>query len=393
MFNQLGLKRSVYILLIICMTISLMGCQLFDDQELSSERDPSSYIQIPNTGNDEAGGENSEYTGGMPEGSDTPSDSERRPTSNQTLTLAFAGDTMAAGRVAPYLEEMGYEYPFQQVKGIFDQADLTMLNLETSISLRGEAADKQFAFRSHPDLAKAMAWAGVDLVTLANNHTLDYGQEALLDTFQHLQAFGIDYVGAGVDQNEAYSARLYDIKGTKVAYLGFSRVLPSVDWYATETRPGLASGYQVERMLGIVADVKAQADLCVVYMHWGKELEDYPREGDVEVAYQLIDAGADLVIGAHPHVLQGFEWYNGKLIAYSLGNFVFTTSFQDVARQSGVLLVDIDLNTNQQQATFHPLKIEYGAVWETDVDEREEILNRLRALSSKGTWVNNRFEQ
>lgn len=388
MMTRRGLKSRLALLLAFIL-VTLMGCQLLGEQGQTREADPSSYIQMPNLNQP-----NNEQTGGKP------SDSNRSPThadplhgTAHKLTLAFAGDTMAAGRVAPILEEMGYQYPFQHVKGLFDQADLTMLNLETAVSLRGEAEEKQFAFRSHPDLVKGMAWAGVDIVTLANNHTLDYGHAALHDTFQYLQEYGIDYVGAGSNQNEAYSARVFEINGTRIAYLGFSRVLPTVDWYATENRPGLASGYQVDRMLSIVEDVKSESDLCIVYIHWGRELEDQPQEADRAIAYQLIDAGADLIIGAHPHVLQGMEWYNGKLIAYSLGNFIFTTSYQEVARQSGVLLVDIDLSSGEQHATFHPLKIEYGAVWDTDVDEREEILNRLRSLSKNGIWVNHRFEQ
>ena len=310
--------------------------------------------------------------------------------SEESITLTFAGDTMASGTVASYLRNNGYQYPWKQVRKELIKSDLTMVNLETPVSERGEAEHKQYAYRSHPDLIKGMDWAGIDIVTVANNHSLDYGRQAFNDTLNHLNEFNIHYVGGGLNEQQAYQHKVLNIKGKDISFVAFSRVLPSVSWYARDNRSGLASGYQLERMYDVVKKASIHSDLTVVYLHWGKELANEPEPKEKGIAHHLIDLGADLVIGSHPHVLQGFEFYKGKLIAYSLGNFLFTTSYQKVARQSGILHVTIEPD-HTQKAKLIPIILAKGTILFPKAEEKEEILKRMEQFSTNGVWKGNGY--
>ncbi|RKD27038.1 hypothetical protein BEP19_00235 [Ammoniphilus oxalaticus] len=169
---------------------------------------------------------------------------EPDPLANEpAIRLSFAGDTMMAGRVADVVEERGADFPFQDATPIFKESDLVMLNLKTTISNRGASQQKQYTFRSHPQLAAALKKAGVDLVSIANNHALDYGQPAFLDTLQYLREADVSYVGGGVDKDEAYASKTFTAKGKTVQFFGFSRVFPLADWHAGVKHPGMASAY------------------------------------------------------------------------------------------------------------------------------------------------------
>ncbi|WP_238996684.1 CapA family protein [Paenibacillus pinistramenti] len=244
-----------------------------------------------------------------------------------SLVLHFGGDTLFSGKVADKLGTEGYDFPFQYVSSLFQQDDLTVLNLETPVTDGGVgAADKQYVFKSSPKALEAMAAAGVDAVNLANNHTLDQGEEGLLDTLDHLKSAGIASVGAGSDDDQAYAPYYVEKKGIKIALFGFSRVLPKSDWAAGAGHPGIASVYDPSRAYAAVKAARQKADVVIVVTHWGKERVQQYDDTQQSLAHGLIDAGADLVIGGHPHVLQGLEQYKGKWIAYSTGNFIFTRS-------------------------------------------------------------------
>lgn len=224
------------------------------------------------------------------------------------------------------LVKNGYDYPYKYVKSYLDKADLTIANLETPITTRGTAETKEYVYRSSPLALPELKRAGVDLVNLANNHSMDYGQEGLLDTLGYLDDQQLLRVGAGRNAEEAYRPVIYEHNGIKIAFLGFSRVLPDTSWMATAQRPGLASTYTSKPALEAIAKARSEADLVVVIAHWGEERNPYPVKQQTDLAHEYIDNGADLIIASHPHVVQGFEQYKGKWIAYSLGNFIFTTN-------------------------------------------------------------------
>jgi poly-gamma-glutamate capsule biosynthesis protein CapA/YwtB (metallophosphatase superfamily) len=242
----------------------------------------------------------------------------------EQVKLAFVGDVIFSSTVEDQLLKFGYDYPYSFVKDYLQKADLTIANLETPVTENGTVQKKDYVYRSSPLALPAFKEAGVDIVNLANNHVMDYGEKGLLDTLKALDQIGIQKIGAGKDADEAYSPVIVEKQGIKIAFLGFSRVVPEKSWKAAPGHPGVADTYNYTVPVEAIQKAKQQADLVVVIAHWGVEREDKPDKFQTELAHRYIDAGADLIVGSHPHVLQGFESYKGKWIAYSLGNFIFT---------------------------------------------------------------------
>lgn len=245
------------------------------------------------------------------------------PVHNKTK-LVFAGDILLTGYLLSQYDNSGINgIVATDIVEEMNLADLTMANEEFPFSSRGTAAeDKQFTFRIDPGRVNVFQDLGIDIVTLANNHVLDYGQEALTDTFETLDNAGIQYVGAGNNYEEAKQRRDFEVNGKKIGILAASRVLPVPSW-AAGTSPGVFSTYDPTGLVEEIKTADQNCDFVIVYVHWGIEKDEYPQDYQRELAKKYIDAGADIIIGAHPHVLQGIEYYNGKPIVYSLGNFIF----------------------------------------------------------------------
>lgn len=299
----------------------------------------------------------------------------------EKVLLSFVGDILLAGSVQRELERNGYDYPYAKVLSYLADADLTAGNLESPFTLRGTPAlDKTYVFNGKPEALPALREAGFDVVTLANNHTLDMGVEGLLDTMQHLDEAGLPHVGAGNNDTEAFEPVILETKGIKVAYLGLSRVVPVVEWKAEKYRAGVAETYDTTRAVKAIAAAKEQADLVVVLVHWGKEREEQPEDYQRSYAREYIDAGADLVIGSHPHVLQGFEHYKGKWIAYSLGNFIFNMTTNEANAETGVLDARCT-REGQCDLRFHPMKAVASQPARLAGEEAQQLLSRVQALS------------
>ncbi|WP_246469747.1 CapA family protein [Cohnella nanjingensis] len=256
-----------------------------------------------------------------------------------TVSLAFVGDILPASRVGELIERRGVDYPFALAKDALQGADITAGNLEAPITKRGMPAEnKQFVFKGKPEYLAGLKNAGFDVLSLANNHTLDQGWIGLRDTMDALDDAGLQHMGSGADDKEAFTPAILERGGIRVAYIGVSNVVPDISWKADRNHPGVAETYDTTRTVAAIRSAKEVADLVVVMVHWGKERMDRPIDVQTNVGHTLIDAGADLVIGSHPHVLQGFEAYKGKWIAYSLGNFVFTTPVKpSLTQETGVL--------------------------------------------------------
>ncbi|WP_374020282.1 CapA family protein [Paenibacillus thiaminolyticus] len=307
------------------------------------------------------------------------------PEEEPRVRLAFAGDVMTAGRVEDVVKEHGYDFPFVQAKRWFQEADIAAVNLETPLTVRGvPAQDKQFVYKSSPRTAQAMSDAGIDLVNLANNHSMDQGEEGLLDTFAALKDVHLPYVGAGHDAEEAFTPVLLESQGIKLAFLGFTRVVPEVSWYAGKNKPGLATTYDgmKEKAAEAIAKAKEQADLVVVIAHWGKEKVDFPENYQRELARLYIDAGADLIVGGHPHVLQGLEQYKGKWIAYSLGNFIFTRAVQPVTWETAILQAECT-KQGQCELAVVPFYTELGQAVPLVGEAGQAVLQRVESISEQ----------
>ena len=202
-----------------------------------------------------------------------------------------------------------------------------MVNQEFPFTDRGEkVADKQFNFRVSPKWVSALKEMDVDLVTLANNHILDYGQQGLLDSCDTLNEAGIAYVGGGRDLDEAKKLVTMEAGGRTIGFLGTSRVYMDGSWAAGAGHPGVFSTYDPSLAIEEIKKAREQCDYLVIYVHWGIERNTEPESYQRSMGQAYIDAGADLVVGSHPHVLQPVEAYKDKTIAYSLGNFVFGSS-------------------------------------------------------------------
>ncbi len=274
----------------------------------------------------------------------------KKPEPPKDTTLVFAGDVYLSDYVLAAYQQSGIQGILsKELRKELKQADVTMVNNEFPYSMRGtQALNKQFTFRVDPSYVRILSESGIDLVTLANNHVLDYGTDALLDTFHTLREAGISYAGAGNSLERAAKPIRKKANGHTFGFLAASRVFPTVSWNVENAQPGVFSAYDPSRLLAAVKDARAECDFLCVYVHWGIERSTTPEEYQVTLAHALIDAGADAVIGAHPHVLQGVEFYNGKPIFYSLGNFIF---YQNI-EQTAIAKVTL---TDQQDAQWQML--------------------------------------
>jgi poly-gamma-glutamate synthesis protein (capsule biosynthesis protein) len=302
----------------------------------------------------------------------SPAPRERPP------VIAITGDILLAGRAERLIEEKGPAAPFAEVSAALREADLAIGNLECSLSTRGKRADKKYTFRADPKTVAALSEASFDVMTLANNHSVDYGPEALTDTLQTLREAGIAVVGAGEDAERARQPVIV-ARGeppVKIAVLAFSNMEP-VSFYAGRNRPG-TNPAQPDAIRESVSRARRQADVVIALFHWGDEHSISPTARQRELAYLAADAGADLVVGHHPHVLQGFERRGSALIAYSLGNFLFPSRG---ACRSTMMLRYSPRRDGRAMVEVIPCVIEGFRPRPARQDERAECMTRLPALS------------
>lgn len=252
------------------------------------------------------------------------------------FTICFAGDIN--------LDENWYTTRFlnEQPGGIYDcisqelvevmrAADIMCLNNEFTYSTGGAPLPgKAYTFRADPARVEVLGQLGVDAVTLANNHVYDYGEEALLDTFAVLEEAEVPYFGAGRTLEEAMKPLYLEVEGKTVALVAASRAEKNkMTPQATDTQPGILRCYDTELFLQAIREGKANADFCIAFVHWGTEYSYELEQVQLDTGRDYLDAGADAVIGAHSHCLQGMEYYDGKPIIYSLGNYWFNEKTLD----------------------------------------------------------------
>ena len=250
---------------------------------------------------------------------------EPEPEEPGSALLAFAGDVMFSDPFLASYDKSGIAaIADSEMLERMQNADLFVINEEFPFSLRGEAMeDKQFTFRADPKYVEIFQELGVDIVTVANNHALDFGRDAFLDTLDTLKSAGITCIGGGYHLSEASAPAVQTIKGQTFAIFGATRVSPSATWYASDSQAGLFQTYDATLLNQKIAEAHTEYDHVIVFVHWGIEKNETPEDYQRSLAKGYIDAGADLVVGCHPHVLQGFEYYNGVPIVYSLGNYLF----------------------------------------------------------------------
>ncbi|MEO0082030.1 MAG: CapA family protein [candidate division WOR-3 bacterium] len=296
----------------------------------------------------------------------------------QPVVISWVGDIHLGQSVGEMGLLKGMDYVLADVSDSLLSDSLTVGNLECSASTIGRAEKgKEYTFQAPPGLLPGLRENGIELVSLANNHALDFGKPAMLEMLDHLRSAGLLYAGAGPDIRTASAPVYVTIAGQTVAILCFSRVVPA-GWQAGRTSPGIAGCLAPRLLLERIAEARDSADIVAVYVHWGKEKMSAPEDYVRLLAYRCVEAGADLVVGSHPHVLRGFEFYQGRLIAYSLGNFVFTNR----DGRASMILRTAFLGDSLVSASVVPCRINMlRPELETNEAGRQDIFRHLTAIS------------
>jgi poly-gamma-glutamate synthesis protein (capsule biosynthesis protein) len=258
--------------------------------------------------------------------------------SGNAVTLAFGGDVHFEGASRSALSG-----GLRAITPLLSAADVAMVNLETAVTDRGTRAPKEFNFRAPASAFAALRAAGIDVVTEANNHGMDYGVVGLRDSIAAARAARFPVVGIGLDAAAAFAPYRVTVKGQRLAFIGATQVLDNnlkAAWSAGDGKPGLASAYDEARLLAAVRAARATSDTVVVYLHWGEERHTCPIPRQPEIARKLAAAGADVVVGSHAHVLLGAGMLGRAFVSYGLGNFVFYAR-GGIGAQTGVLTVTI----------------------------------------------------
>ncbi len=251
--------------------------------------------------------------------------------SNKKISILLLGDLILGVGTERLIVEQGLSYPFKKVQTKLKENTITFANLEAPITNRGtRAKNKLWTFRSNPDYAKILSESGIDVVSLANNHIMDFGETGLKDTIETLKSLNIRYSGAGKNLSEARKPTIVSRNGTQFVFLSYCQRGPA-SYYAGEKNFGNAY-YDKKLIAEDIKKWKTDRNVVLISLHWGIEITNYPQEFQISDAKHFINAGADGIIGHHPHIPQGIQIYKGKPIIYSLGNFIvgfYNKRYQD----------------------------------------------------------------
>jgi len=228
---------------------------------------------------------------------------------------------MLARGVNKKIKEIGPNYPFEKTREIISKADIAFCNLECAISPKATGKSKGNVFCIKPENAKGLSFAGFDVVSLANNHMFDCEKKGILSTMEFLTEEKIKFAGAGKTIEESIHPAIFNVKNTRIGFLAFCAY--PMDWVTLKKNDPAIAFYDSSRAMEAIEKLKKNVDVIVVSLHWGTEYRKNPTSSQINIAHQLIDAGAHLILGHHPHVLQEIERYKDGVIVYSLGNFVF----------------------------------------------------------------------
>jgi poly-gamma-glutamate synthesis protein (capsule biosynthesis protein) len=244
---------------------------------------------------------------------------------NTAYRLVAMGDVMLDRQVGKHIKEKPDDFRFSELRTVLKDDDLVFLNLENPVGTKGtpnRIQDPNVTFRCHPGSLQVLKNLGVAVVSLGNNHMLDYGEETLVETLEHLDAVGIKHVGAGRDYEEANRPLVMEFKGKKIAFLSHVFIYSASTRRARGKRAGV-SDYRIDKILSEISELKKSGYQVIVSLHWGIEYCFYPLPYQRDQARAMIDHGASLILGHGPHYPQGIERYNNGEIVYSLGNFIF----------------------------------------------------------------------
>ena len=299
-----------------------------------------------------------------------------------SVSMSFIGDVSLADNfeIIPYYDSRGegvFGILSTEVVDKMKNSDIMVANNEFAITDSDNKISKLYNFKAKPERINIYKEMGVDLVSTANNHVYDYGEEGLLDTIKNLDEYNISNVGAGKNIDDAKEAYYFIAGGYKFSFISATRaekniVTPS----AGDNTPGVFWCYDPTLLIETITKEKEKSDFVIVLIHWGREDSHLLEEVQKETGKLYIDAGADLIIGSHAHVLQGFEFYNNKLIAYNLGDFIFNREIKD----TGILSINID-NAGNMEYEFIPCKKDNYKTYILTSNEKIRVINDMRNYS------------
>lgn len=276
------------------------------------------------------------------------------PKKIRNITIAFGGDVHGVDQISNYLNNGGN--PFKNISKAIKAADISVVNLESAVTTSTEHQDKEFFFNSNPYLLDWMKTEGVDVVNIGNNHAGDYLRPGFTETLKNLTERDFQVIGGGINGREAWTAKVIEVRGTKIAFLGIAKINSGVETVATAENPGTTNGWDPTVIELAIKAAARRADAVIVYTHWGQEAKTCPAKSEVRDANQWLEWGATAVIGSHPHRQQPYVLENGKLIDYSLGNFIFHASSSG-GLKSGVGILSISPKGQVVKYVFKPALI------------------------------------
>ena len=276
------------------------------------------------------------------------------PKQPENITIAFGGDTHGVDQISRFLNSGGD--PFKYVKNTLTNADISVVNLESAVTTLNEHQDKKYVFNTNPYLLDWMKTDGIDIVNIGNNHAGDFFREGTTETIKNLEDRRLKVIGGGNSGRDAWTAKVVNVRGTKVAFLGIAKINGGAGTVASGGYAGTTDGWDPQIIELAIKAAARQADALIVYAHWGVEEKLCPQESDVQDAKQWLEWGATAIIGSHPHRQQPFLLENGKLVDYSIGNFVFYSASSG-GQKSGVGLLTLDPKGQVVKYQFKPALI------------------------------------
>jgi poly-gamma-glutamate synthesis protein (capsule biosynthesis protein) len=315
---------------------------------------------------------------------------EARP-AETTLEFVAVGDILLDRGVARQIERNGARIVFARVRDMLSNADLAFGNLECPLTTKCYKAGGRISFQANPRYVESLTDAGFDIVSLANNHSMDCGRTGLLETMRNLKRSGLRWCGAGKTLAEAEAPVILYVKGIRVAFVGFTAIAPPASASLKEDEPTVALASRAELQRAVAA-ARLKADVVVASLHWGVEYASRPNDEQKDLARAAVEAGADLVIGHHTHTLEGMELIARRtdaetryaLVAYSLGNFAFDSTRAPGKRVTESAILRCKLSRNGLvSAEVIPIVLENYLPRPTSQDEAQSILARLSLLSAE----------
>ena len=314
-----------------------------------------------------------------------------RNANHNSVSLALAGDVMIGRLVNEVIGQKGYAYVWGNILPILHEHDLVMINLETTLTMNEQAVPKVFNFKSNPEHAAVLKEGNVSIVNLANNHSLDFGNQGLVDTLHALDTAHIMHVGAGLNNMQAQNPLIIQRNGITIGIVGATDNEP--DWQAGPHKPGVFyfDVHNCTSVANVIKQLKPRVDIVILSLHWGPNMRERPTQHYIDCAHAFIDAGADIIHGHSAHLFQGIELYNNKLILYDTGDFVDDYQVDEQLRNDRSFLFSLTLaKSGVQQLKLIPVVISNMQVNIATGSQARDILVRMKRLSAEfGTKITN----